>query len=504
MKRRRIVVVSNRLPIVLEKNEQDGWTTSPGSGGLVTAMGPVFRDRGGVWIGWLGIAGDDFSTPDEFTELLKLETASSGFDLHSVDLTREEVESYYAGFSNEVIWPLFHEFPAYCRYDPAYWQSYKTVNTHFANAVGRYSGPSDYIWVHDYHLMLVARELREQNIPRKTGFFLHIPFPPLDIYLKLPWRLELLKSLLEFDLIGFQTVRDMRNFRDCVFNLIPETGEHGEGHVRSYTIEDRDVWVGSFPISIDSETFSSLARRQEKKDRDIPERRREDECLTILGVDRLDYTKGIPLRLRAIARLLEHHPELAQKIIFKQILVPSRQDVGSYDQLKLEIDQLVGEINGRFSQNGWIPIHYLFHSLSREELVREYIHSEVCLVTPIKDGMNLVCKEYCACRNGEDGALVLSEFAGAAAELSQGALLVNPYDEYGVSEALYQALTMDASEQQERMGLLRHTVKHNDIFNWANTFLHAAQTGDLSCFPKVGLFVPDSEPSEPDDEDCTP
>jgi trehalose 6-phosphate synthase len=497
--RRRIVVVSNRLPIVLEKDEHDGWKASPGSGGLVTAMGPVFRDRGGLWIGWLGIASDDFTTPDGFTRLLQKETATSGFDLHSVDLTREEVESYYAGFSNEIIWPLFHEFPAFCRYDPSYWQSYKAVNAHFAKTIGEYSKPSDYIWVHDYHLMLVARELLDQDSARTTGFFLHIPFPPLDIFLKLPWRLELLTALLEFDLIGFQTVRDMRNFRDCVFNLIPEAREQGEGHVRSYTINDREIWVGSFPISIDFKAFSRIARTQEHKAPNIPDRRKEDECKIILGVDRLDYTKGIPLRLRGIAQLLENHPEYARKIIFKQILVPSRQDVGSYDQLKQEIDQLVGEINGRFSQNGWIPIHYLFQSLSREELVRQYIRSDICLVTPIKDGMNLVCKEYCACRNQKDGVLVLSEFAGAAAELSHGALLVNPYDEHGVSEALHQALTMTASEQCERMSLLRNTIKKNDIFNWANTFLHAAKTGDLSSFPKIGLFVPDSEPTESDE-----
>jgi trehalose 6-phosphate synthase len=494
--RRRIVVVSNRLPIVLEKDEHDTWKASPGSGGLVTAMGPVFRDRGGLWIGWLGIARDDFTTPDEFTRLLQKETASSGFALYSVDLTREEVESYYAGFSNEIIWPLFHEFPAFCRYDPAYWQSYKTVNAHFAKTIGEHSKPSDYIWVHDYHLMLVARELGDQNIARTTGFFMHIPFPPLDIFLKLPWRLELLTALLEFDLIGFQTVRDMRNFRDCVFNLIPEAREQGEGHVRCYTIDDRETWVGSFPISIDFKTFSQIARTQEQQARHIPDRRKEDECRMILGVDRLDYTKGILLRLRGVAQLLEKHPEYARKIIFKQILVPSRQDVDSYDQLKQEIDQLVGEINGRFSQNGWIPIHYLFQSLSREDLVRQYTRSDVCLVTPIKDGMNLVCKEYCACRNQKDGVLVLSEFAGAAAELSQGALLVNPYDEHGVSEVLHQALTMTASEQHERMTLLRKVIKKNDIFNWANTFLHAAKTGDLSSFPKIGLFVPDSEPSE--------
>jgi trehalose 6-phosphate synthase len=347
--------------------------------------------------------------------------------------------------------------------------------------------------------MLVARELLDQNIARTTGFFLHIPFPPLDIFLKLPWRLELLTALLEFDLIGFQTVRDMRNFRDCVFNLIPEAREQGEGHVRSYTINGREIWVGSFPISIDFKTFSRIARTQGHKAPNIPDRRKEDEYKIILGVDRLDYTKGIPLRLRGIAQLLEKHPEYARKIIFKQILVPSRQDVGSYDQLKQEIDQLVGEINGRFSQNGWIPIHYLFQSLSREELIRQYIRSDVCLVTPIKDGMNLVCKEYCACRNQKDGVLVLSEFAGAAAELSHGAILVNPYDEHGVSEALHQALTMNASEQYERMTLLRKAIKKNDIFNWANTFLHAAKTGDLSSFPKIGLFVPDSEPTESDE-----
>jgi trehalose 6-phosphate synthase len=462
----------------------------------VTALGPVLRDRGGVWIGWLGTCSDLPSDAGEFDRLLKAGTRNSGFGLRYVNLTPEEVAGYYGGFSNNVIWPLFHEFTALCNFDPEYWQIYKTVNAKFAERVAEESGSSDYIWVQDYHLLLMASQLKEMGCNRTTGFFLHIPFPPLDIFLKVPWRLQILEAMLEFDLIGFQTVRDMRNFKHCVQSMIPDAAEIGDGQVRTFRRPDREVRVGAFPISIDFQSFADMAAKQAQADQTFRGRRREDETLTILGVDRLDYTKGIPQRLRAVGLLLEKHPELRQKVVFNQILVPSRQDVDSYDQLKLEIEQLVGEINGVYSCDGWVPVHYQFRSLSREELVQTYRKAEVCLVTPLKDGMNLVAKEYCACSVDNTGVLVLSEFAGAAAELSQEALLVNPYDRNGVADALYQALTMPVEEQTSRMQRLRGIIRQNDIADWANTFLLAGITKDLSFFPRVHLFVPDSEPSE--------
>jgi trehalose 6-phosphate synthase len=497
MNAQRLIVVSNRLPIVLDLDTAGTWHIESGTGGLVTALGPVLRDRGGIWIGWLGTPGSRLPDKEDFERLLETGTRDTGFGLRYVNLTPEEVAGYYAGFSNNIIWPLFHEFTSLCDFDPEYWQAYKTVNANFARRVAEESGPSDYIWVQDYHLLLMASQLKEMECNRTTGFFLHIPFPPLDIFLKVPWRLQILEAMLEFDLIGFQTVRDMRNFKHCVQNMIPDAAESGNGgQVRTFRRPDREVRVGAFPISIDFQSFADMAAKQKQSDQSVQGRREEDETLNILGVDRLDYTKGIPQRLRAIGLLLEKHPELCRKIVFNQVLVPSRQDVDTYDQLKLEIEQLVGEINGLYSCEGWVPVHYQFRSLSREELVQTYRKADVCLVTPLKDGMNLVAKEYCACSVDNTGALVLSEFAGTAAELSQGALLVNPYDRNGVAEALHQALTMPLEEQTSRMQCMRAIIRRSDIANWANTFLHAAITRDLSHFPRVHLFVPDSEPSE--------
>ena len=497
MSLQRLVVVSNRLPVVLEQTTDGAWQVTSGSGGLVTALGPVLRDRGGVWIGWLGTSDTLPSKPGELSRLLKKGTRDSGFGLRHVLLSSEEVTGYYAGFSNELLWPLFHEFTSSCNFDPGYWQTYKTVNARFADVTARESRETDYIWVHDYHLMLLAARFKELGVHRATGFFLHIPFPPLDLFLKIPWRLQILEALLEFDLIGFQTVRDMRNFKHCVQNIVPDVAEVGDGQVRRYIRPGREVRVGAFPISIDFDAFADEAKRQQKSDNRTgpPGRRREDETLNILGVDRLDYTKGIPERIRAVGMLLEQHPELKKRIVFTQVVVPSRQEVGSYDQLKLEIEQLVGETNGRHSINGWSPIHYIFRSLPRKELVRAYRAADVCLVTPLKDGMNLVAKEYCACAVDNTGVLILSEFAGAAAEMNPGAILVNPYDVNGVADALYQGLTMPPVEQTARMQRMRTVLRQNTIADWANTFLHAAITRDLSHFPRVQLFVPDSEPS---------
>ena len=497
MSLQRLVVVSNRLPVALEREAAGGWQVTPGSGGLVTALGPILRDRGGLWIGWLGTSDMLPSDEEKHSRLLTAGNRNSGFGLRHVPLTAEEVAGYYAGFSNELLWPLFHEFTSSCNFDPEYWQTYKAVNSGFAEVTARESRESDYIWVQDYHLMLLASRLKEMGLKRATGFFLHIPFPPLDLFLKIPWRLQILEGLLEFDLIGFQTVRDMRNFKHCVQNIIPDAAEVGDGQVRRYIRPDREVRVGAFPISIDFDSFAGEAdrQRQEENATGKPGRRREDETLNILGVDRLDYTKGIPDRIRAVGLLLEKYPALKKRVVFTQVVVPSRQEVGSYDQLKLEIEQLVGEINGRYSINGWAPIHYIFRSLSREELVRAYRAAHICLVTPLKDGMNLVAKEYCACAVDNTGVLILSEFAGAAAELNRGAILVNPYDRSGVADALYQGLTMSPVEQTSRMQRMRTVIRQNTIADWANTFLHAAITKDLGNFPRVQLFVPDSEPS---------
>jgi trehalose 6-phosphate synthase len=471
MKYSRLVVVSNRLPIVLKKDDEGDWIIESGSGGLVTALAPVLRDRGGLWIGWLGT--EDFPERVRLDRILSEQSNVTGYGLEPVHLTAEEVELYYHGFSNEILWPLFHDFFSRCNFNPVYWNAYEKVNHRFAQAVADHTNESDYVWIQDYHLILVARELRKMGIKRRTGFFLHVPFPPLDIFLKLPWRFEILDALVQYDLLGFQTIRDRRNFISCV-RVLHGAQTSGRGSVRRIITPDRELMAGSFPISID---FNDFARNAASEDVarmawDIHEYLPNRQL--ILGIDRLDYTKGIPDRLRALDEALRRYPEMRKKISLIQIVVPSRAGVKEYDMLKQEIEGLIGEINGKYTDVGWIPIHYIFRSLDRTELLGYYRTCEIALITPLKDGMNLVAKEYCACNLEGEGVLILSEFAGSAAELERGALIVNPYDIVGVADTIYRAWSMDYRERVPRMRRMRNIIRRNNIYQWVNSFLKPA------------------------------
>lgn len=467
-----LVVVANRLPVVIERHRGE-WRTRPASGGLVTAMAPVLRDRGGTWVGWAGTLTDDKVDPDE---LLKAESGRAGFDLKGVVLSQDEHDSFYLGFSNEVIWPLFHSLDERCNFSPAYWDAYLSVNARFARAVREGAPPDSFLWVHDYHFMPLGEELRKLGMHQAIGFFLHIPFPPLEILLKLPWRQELLAAMCAYDIIGFQALRDRRNFVHAVRALMPALRVTGRGQYLSVAASDRNVRVGAFPISIDYMEFAREAASP-----------KVDECVArlseelenrklLLGVDRLDYTKGIPMRLRAYRELLQRYPEFRRKVRFFQLVVPSRETIPSYKQLKAEIEELVGEINGEFTEGGWVPVHYAFRSVSREELLSYYRLADVAVVTPLNDGMNLVAKEFCASNISERGVLVLSEFAGAAAELRRGALLVNPYDIVGMADAMAQAMKMPESERETRMSGLRKSIQRSDVHRWVQRFLDAATT----------------------------
>ncbi|HOE73075.1 MAG TPA: trehalose-6-phosphate synthase [Deltaproteobacteria bacterium] len=485
----RLVVVSNRLPVVIKRADSSQWQVKPGSGGLVTAMGPVLKHRGGLWIGWLGIPQEDCPAEKRLSGLLSAGTNRTGYSLRYVHLCREEIEKYYHGFSNEILWPLFHDLFSHCNFDPMYWETYQRVNRKFAEHVMEHTRKGDYLWVHDYQLILVARELRRLGLDRQIGFFLHIPFPPLDIFLKLPWRFQILEALLQYDLIGFQTARDRRNFIGCVRALLG-CRVSGRGQVNTIQIDDRQVLAGSFPISIDYREFADFAKTQEVADQawiihaNLPRRQ------IILGVDRLDYTKGIPQRLMAFENALARYPEMRRKVTLLQVVVPSRQGVEEYEKLRHEIERLVGEINGRYTEVGWTPVHYIFRSLPRKELVAYYRTCEIALVTPLKDGMNLVAKEYCASSTDGNGVLILSEFAGAAAQFYPNALLVNPYDLEGVADAIYRAVTMDQEERRARMRLLQASIQKYDIVNWVNSFLRAGISKDLNDFPQMEFFVP--------------
>jgi len=479
-KQGRLVVVSNRLPAALKKDE-DEWTVQGGAGGLVTALAPVLKNRGGVWIGW---SGSSDATLDVDPLLADFST-KAGYDLYTVPLTKKQVDGYYFGFSNEIIWPLFHDLQTRCRFHPDYWQSFLEVNFKFAELVARKTTADDYIWVHDYHLMHQAFFLKSMGVKRKTGFFLHIPFPTPDIFMKLPWRWKVIQGLTEFDLVGFQTRQDRKNFSACLTRLMPEVKVRGRGGVVTVDMGNREFRLGAFPISIDYNQFADIAELPEvaQKSFEIKEALRHRKI--ILGVDRLDYTKGIPERIRSIQTLLRRYPELKGKVNFVQIAVPSREEVDEYKELRTEIEQLVGRVNGEFSFPGWVPVHYHYKSFPHKELVAYYKAADIALVTPLRDGMNLVAKEYCACNTSGDGVLVLSEFAGAAAQLQKDAYLVNPYDMEGIAKALNRAIHWDKAERSVHMARLKDHVRKNNIYWWVDSFLQAGISKSLGDFPEV-------------------
>lgn len=476
----KLVVVSNRLPAALKK-EQGRWTVNPGSGGLVTAMAPVLKNRGGTWIGWSGASDSDVDVDSLLADFSK----EAGYELCTVPLTKEEVDGYYFGFSNEIIWPLFHDLQTRCRFYPKYWRAYLDVNFKFAEVVARKSDQDDYIWIQDYHLMHQAFFLKSMGVKRNIGFFLHIPFPTPDIFMKLPWRWKLIQALIEYDLVGFQTIQDRRNFVGCLQRLMPEARVEGRGAVVTVHAGNRQFRLGAFPISIDYNQFSDLAKRPDvaRKAFELKEALRHRKI--ILGVDRLDYTKGIPERIRSIQTLLRRYPDLKGRMNFVQIAVPSREEVGEYKDLRTEIEQLVGRVNGEFSFPGWVPVHYHYRNLPYDELVAYYAAADIGLVTPLRDGMNLVAKEYCACNNSEDGVLVLSEFAGAAAQLQKHAYLVNPYDMDGIAKGIHRAFHWSKEERSLHMSKLREQVRKNNIFWWVDSFLQAGIAKTLGDFPEV-------------------
>ena len=484
---KRLIVVSNRLPYVLENHNRDEWTLKPGSGGLVTALLPVLRDRGGIWIGWSGITEDVPGMDEIFREASR----EAGYLLKPVSLTQEEVARYYHGYSNESVWPLFHDLQSRCEFDPEYWHAYVKVNRKFAEAMAGECGGDDFVWVHDYQLMDVAHHLREMDCSADLAFFLHIPFPAPDIFMKLPERNAVLTSLLAYDLVAFQTQRDRRNFIQCVRTLMRGARVRVEGHLHVVRLGEWETHVGSFPIGIDANAFATSAAAPEVEERLHSIRTRYADRQIVLGVDRLDYTKGIPERLRAFADLLERFPEVRGHIHLLQVVVPSREGIPKYDELKVEIDRLVGYINGRYAEIGWVPVHYFYRSLSQTELMALYRAASIALLTPLKDGMNLVAKEFCACNLEENSVLILSQFAGAAAQLGRAALVVNPYDVEQTADAIYNAFRMASGERRFRMRRLRRNVRTQNVFWWVDSFMRAAIDKELHDFPVLEEYIPE-------------
>ena len=447
-----ILIVSNRLPVHrVGEGEAARWETSPG--GLVSALRPILRNQPSTWIGWTGAADDE---PEPF-EL-------DGIRNHPVGLSAQEIHDYYEGFSNRSVWPLFHDAIRPAEYRRAWWRSYMSVNERFARAAAENAAKGGLVWVHDYQLLLVPGMLRSMRPDLRIGFFLHIPFPPQELFAQLPWRRSLLKGVLGADVIGFQTRVGAENFVRLCRRFVGVRRRGG-----SLQVDDRPVVARAFPISIDFEHYDSMSVTAEVEERMRVLRSRLGDRKIVLGVDRLDYTKGIDIRLAAFGDLLATGRCDAEKAVLVQVAVPSREKVEEYQELRSEIEELIGRINGQYGLVGRTPIQYLHRGVPPEELIALYRMADVMAVTPCRDGMNLVAKEYVACRSDERGALVLSEFAGAAHELGD-AVLVNPHDIDDVAGALDSAMNMDVKEQTRRMRRLRSVVRKNDVHRWARSF----------------------------------
>lgn len=466
IKRSRTIVVSNRLPVTVDISQGE-IELRPSSGGLVSALMPICKRSRGSWIGWPGIEFDS-----EIAEALRFEGCPD-YSLHPVFLTQQQVSSYYDGFSNEVIWPLFHDMEATSVPDPSWWQAYFDVNHKFASAVLRVAERDDVVWVHDYHLMLCGAALRKKGFESRIGYFHHIPFPSADVFQKLPSCEQILKALLQYDVVGFQSDRDKSNFLSCVRRFISGVRLRKAGAGMMVISGDCVTNVGAFPIGIDFDSIDGNSRSDDVQRRTAQVTGFGNGGKVLFGVDRLDYTKGILERIRAIDLLLEENPGLHEKIRLVQVVVPSRENVQRYSRLRFEIEALVSRVNGKYATATWSPITYLYRCISKCELIALYRSADVMLVTSLRDGMNLVAKEFCAARSDNQGVLVVSEFAGAAAELRAGALVVNPYNVAGISHAVQTALMLSAADQQRRMLSMRKLVQAGNVFRWADKFQSA-------------------------------
>lgn len=475
------VIVANRLPVRWSP-AKGKWEPSPG--GLVSAMLTSLQDLAPLhWVGWTGVAGD---SPAEFDE------SKEDMSLLGVPLSRAEIELYYSGMSNATIWPLYHDGVRPPEFHRTWWNSYAEVNRRFCDAVASVAAPGATVWIHDYHLQLVPKMLREQRPDVKIGFFLHIPFPPADLFARLPFRQQIMEGLLGADLIGVQTKRSRGNLRRTAIFLgaaeaerddllLVEDDAAGDGIARDAPGEskpgrERKVVVDKFDIGIDVARFEEAAQSETVQQRAKEIREMVGVEKVLLGVDRLDYTKGIDIRMRAFGELLTEELFAPGECSMVQVAEPSRSNLNQYVDLREHVEQLVGKINGLHGQLGRQAIHYFHKSQPFEEIVAMYLAADVMLVTPLRDGMNLVAKEYVAARQDSTGVLVLSEFAGSS-ELLREAMLVNPYDIDGLKRAITEAARMPEAVASAKMKRMREAVADNDVHDWVRNFVNRLDAG---------------------------
>ena len=454
----RLVVVSNRVSVPDAKDRGS-------QGGLAVAMHATLRRRSGVWFGWSGKARER-PGPPAFQEV-------DGVTLATIDLTPDDYDEYYNGYANRSLWPLFHNLMGQTAYDRLYDRGYFRVNVRFAHALAPLLRPDDLVWVHDFHLIACAEELRRMGLVHRIGFFLHIPFPPADLLVTLPSHASLVRGLFAYDLVGFQTEADLRAFRDYVVN---EAGGafHGDDRGGSLEAYGASLQAGVFPIGIDFDEFQALAVSREAARQEQRLRQSLAGRKMMIGVDRLDYTKGVENRFLAFERLLAHHPEHYRGLLLLQIAPPSRVEVPEYGVMRNGIEHVCGRVNGRFADVDWVPIRYVNRGYPRRTVGGLYRAADVGLVTPLKDGMNLVAKEFAAVQPEESpGVLVLSRFAGAACELGDGAVIVNPYDIAGMADAMQRALNMAVEERRERRACMIEALRRNTVAEWRDDFVAA-------------------------------
>jgi len=453
-----LVVVANRLPVdrVVDDEGNATWRRSPG--GLVSALMPVMTANQGAWLGWPGGTDEDLEPFEE-----------GGIQLVPISMSQAEIENFYEGFSNDTLWPLYHDLAAKPSFHREWWDAYVRVNQRFAERAAEAAAKDATVWVQDYQLQLVPQMLRDLRPDLRIGFYLHIPFPPAELFQQLPWRRQILEGLLGADLVGFQLAGGAQNF----VRLVRQRVGHKTHRDQVFLPDGRVVTAKAFPISIDTGAFEELARSEEvrKRSEEIREQLGNPRKV-FLGIDRLDYTKGIYARLRAFAELIADGHVTVEDAVFVQVATPSRERVDQYRILRDDIDRLVGHINGDHGRIGRPAISYMHSSYPQEEMAALYRAADIMVVTPFRDGMNLVAKEYVACRYDGDGALVLSEFAGASEELRQ-AYLVNPYDINGMKAQMLAACTADEKERTRRMRAMRKTVAEHDVTAWAKSFLDA-------------------------------
>jgi len=466
---KRLIIVSNRLPVDINLEDKD-IKLKPSVGGLATGMKSVYKEYDSTWIGWPGFAEEEVSKSrkDKINSMLDDEKCKA------VYLNAEEIEQYYYGFTNETVWPLFHYFTQYTQHNQDQWEWFVKVNQKFADKVIEEIKPGDTVWIHDYHLMLAPQMIREKAPDVTIGYFLHIPFPSYEVFRILPWREQILEGILGSDLIGFHTYDYERHFLSCVRRLLGYDVDFNK-----ITLENRIAKVDAFPMGIDYERFSSCAIELQSrltKDRSKLQQEIDMYFLTapdrklILSIDRLDYTKGIPNRILAYEHFLEKYPEYQERASLIMLTVPSRTNVDQYKQLKSEVDELVGRVNGRFGTINWTPIWYFYRSMPFENLIELYSSSEIALLTPIRDGMNLVAKEYLASKTNQKGVLILSEMAGAAKEMGE-AIIINPENIAETADAIKEAYDMPEEEQKQANKILQARLKRYNVQKWAQDFV---------------------------------